>query len=107
MTLVIRILVETAPRALKTIITPEIIIARVQEDTRAKTVTTMSVSESIEVYGQIIQLYELMRFYLHEGCSDLQLGRTTGNNMFIIGFWYQRNADYVGKQIQTTSYFYL
>lgn len=43
MTLVIRILVETAPRALKTIITPEIIIARVQEDTRAKTVTTMSV----------------------------------------------------------------
>lgn len=29
------------------------------------------------------------------------------NNMFIIGVWYQRKADYVGKQIQTTSYFYL
>lgn len=43
MTLVIQILVETAPRALKTIITPEIIIARVQEDTRVKTVITMSV----------------------------------------------------------------
>lgn len=43
MTLVIQILAETAPRALKTIITPEIIIARVQEDTRAETVTIMSV----------------------------------------------------------------
>lgn len=54
MTLVIQILVETAPRALKTIITPEIIIARVQEDTRVKTVITMSVSESVEVYCQIM-----------------------------------------------------
>lgn len=54
MTLVIQILVETAPRALKTIFTPEIINARVQKDTRAKTVTTMSVSESIEVYCQIM-----------------------------------------------------
>lgn len=50
MTLAIQILAETAPRALKTIITPKIIIARVQEDTRTKTVTTLSVSESIEVY---------------------------------------------------------
>lgn len=54
MTLVIQILVETAPRALKTIITPEIIIVRVQEDTRAKTVTTMLVSESIEVFFRIM-----------------------------------------------------
>lgn len=54
MTLVIQILVETARRALKTIITPEIIIARVQEDTRVKTVITMSVSESVEVYCQIM-----------------------------------------------------
>lgn len=43
MTLVTQILVETAPRALKTIITPEIIIVRAKEDTRAETATTMLV----------------------------------------------------------------
>lgn len=47
MTLVIQIHVEMAPRALKTITTPEIIIVRVQADTRAETVTIISVSESV------------------------------------------------------------
>lgn len=60
MTLVIQILVETAPRALKTIITPEIINARVQKDTRAKTVTTMSVIMNQRHMIPVIPIHVIM-----------------------------------------------